>query len=898
MASPDRPRNHFRQPHLWLIAVLGVIVPRRLRADWRQEWEAELRYRELLLADWARLTWRTKLDLLWRSLGAFRDALWLQHLRLEDEMFQDLRYGVRVLLKNKSFTLVALLSLAVGIGANTAIFSLANAVLFQTPPVADAKRVMSVFGDGRDSFAVSYPDYRDYRERNQVFSDLLCWGEASLSLTTGGQAEQLTGMLVSGNYFEVLGVQPALGRSFLPEEDSTPGAHPVVVISHGLWQRRFGGAPDMIGQQVNLNGHPFTVIGVAPRGFTSTLSIFAPDAWVPMMMQAQVMPVFEALNARNARWLQMTGRLKPGVNNVQAEADLNMLMRQLAAEYPNRERLVESQEETGLEGARLLPIGSLPPRTARVVAAFMGLLVALVGLVLLIACANLSGLLLARATMRRKEIAVRLALGARRLRIVRQLLTESVLLCLLSGGLGVLLAFWMNRALLSFKPALQLPLELNLQLDGGVLVAALILSLLTGLLFGLLPALQASKPDLVVTLKDETYRGGVRGSRLRNLFVVGQVSLSFLLLVCAGLFWRALSTGQQYHPGLEPERVQTATLDPHFLGYDEPHSREFYRQLIERVRTLPGVEAASLASSVSVGNSRSSMGLAPVGDGSTDSNQLPAVGFNAVTPGHLAVLKLQLLGGRDFSEKDRQGAQRVAIIDETAARAWFAGRDAVGERLTDGKEEYLIIGTVERANLRMKASAAQPFVYLPVAQAFNARLVLHVRTQAAAAEAYAAVRSAVASLDDRIPLQFTMALGEYLRLELLPQRIVSALAGVCGLIGLALAAIGIFGMMSYAVTQRTHEIGIRRALGAQNSDVLSLVMRQGVLIAAAGLSIGLLGSLAVTRLLAGLLYGISPTDPLTLTAVSLLLAGATLLACYLPARRATKVDPLVALRHE
>ena len=454
--------------------------------------------------------------------------------------------------------------------------------------------------------------------------------------------------------------------------------------------------------------------------------------------------------------------------------------------------------------------------------AFIGVivLVVLVGLVLLIACANLSGLLLARATARRKEIAVRLALGARRLRIVRQLLTESLLLCLLSGGAGVLLAHWINRALLSFKPALQLPLELNLQLDARVLVAALLLSLVTGLLFGLLPALQASKPDLVVTLKDETYRGGVRGSRLRDLFVVGQVSLSFLLLVSAGLFWRALHTGQQYHPGLDPERVQTATLDPHFLGYDEPRSREFYHQLLERVRTLPGVDAASLAWSASVGHSRSSMGLAPVGDGSNDSKQLPAVGFNAVTPGHLELLKLRLLAGRDFSETDRQGPQRVAIIDETGAREWFAGGEAVGKQLTDGKEQYSIIGIVERANLQANPSDAQPFVYLPVAQTFNPRLVLHVRTQAPAAEAYAAMRSAVAPLDERIPLQFTMPLGEYLRLELLPQRIVAALAGVCGLVGLALAAIGIFGMMSYAITQRTHEIGIRRALGAQNSAVL------------------------------------------------------------------------------
>lgn len=843
-------------------------------------------------------------------------------------MIQDLRFGIRMLLKHKGYTVVAVLSLSLGIGANTAIFTLANAVLFQTPPVTDAKSVMNIITERRDSLPVSYPDYQDYRERNNVFSDLLCWSETSFSLSSGslsigGQAEAVSGMMVSGNYFALLGVQPALGRFFLPEEDRTSGANPVVVISYGLWQRRFGGAADVIGQSLSLNGYPFTVIGVAPRGFTSTRMLFTTDAWVPMMMQAQVQSLATLLNSRIARWVQMTGRLKPGVSRTQAEADLSAIERQLIAEYPNREPLLEQQAGGGRQienrsaanpsggqqadnqtkdqtvsvppSVRLLPIGSLPPKARGGLTAFMGLLLALVALVLLIACANLSGLLLARATVRRKEVAVRLALGASRWRIVRQLLTESLLLCCLSGGAGVLLAHWINRALLSLKPAVQLPVELNLQLDLRVLGAALLLSLLTGLLFGLLPALQASQPEVVGALKDETYRGGVRGSRLRNLFVAGQVALSFLLLICAGLFWRALSAGQQYRPALQPECVQTATLDPGLFKYDGTRAREFYRQLLERMRALPGIESATLAASVAPIRLR---GLAVVGKGAVDPNRLPGVNFNTVSPGHLAALKLRLLRGRDFNEADQPGAPRVAIIDETAARQWFGSAEAIGQRLTNGQEEYEVIGVAERASLIATGSAAEPLVYLPVAQSFSPRLVVYLRTQLTATEAYAALRGAVATLDERIPLQYTLPLSEYLRLELLPQRLVAALSGACGLIGLMLAAIGIFGMVSYAVAQRTHEIGIRMALGAQMGDVLRLVLGQGIGIALSGLALGLLGALLLTRLLAKLLYGISPTDPPTFAGVALLLMGVALLACYLPARRATRVDPVVALKYE
>lgn len=819
------------------------------------------------------------------------------------DVWQDLRYGLRMLRKSPGFTAIAVLSLALGIGANTAIFSLANAVLLRPLPVAEPARLVTISSaaPSRDHLAVSYPDYLDFRDRNEVLSGLLCWGELPLSVSTGGQAEQVTGMLVSGNYFSVLGVMPALGRFFAPEDDDgrTDSA---TVISFSLWQRRFGGDPGIVGRPVFLNGNQFTIIGVAPKGFTSTMRVFAPDAWVPVTMQPKVIPRSqEMLTSRGARWLTMTGRLRPEIPKAQAEANLSSIEQQLTEAYPEKNQESEEGNVRGW-GVRLLPAGSFPPRIRAVLAGFIGLLFVLVGLVLLIACANLSSLLLARSLQRRKEFAVRLALGASRFRILRQLLVESVMLCVLSGIAGVLLAVWMNRLLLGFQPSFALAFEFDLRLDPSVLSAAFILSLVTGILFGLLPALQASRPDVVAALKDDARSSGRRESRLRNAFVVGQVAMSVLLLICAGLFLRALAQGRTLYQGLDPEHVQTATFDPRFLGYDETRTQDFYRQLLERVRALPGVEAAGLAQVITVGQSSAKTGFAVAGRAGANRDDLPPVDFNVISPGYLATLKIGLIRGRDFTEADRAGALRVAVIDETTARQWFTESEALGQRLTDGKNEYEIVGVAERGNQRKTGEAPRPFVYLPYAQrsgdVFESRLTLHVRTRVAAPDVYAAIRQVVSQLDRQMPLQYTAPLTEYLRLEMLPQRLVALMASALGLVGLALVALGIFGVVSYSVTQRTHEIGIRMALGAQAGDVLSLILRQGIKLTLMGLGWGLLAAFAVTRLLASLLYGVSATDPLTFLGVSLLLAFVTLLASYLPARRATKTDPMEALRYE
>ena len=825
-------------------------------------------------------------------------------------LLHDLRYGARMLLKHPTFTLVAVLSLAIGIGANTAVFSLAKSLLFPALPFAEAARLVDVHENSshhRGPLSVSYPAYQSYRHENQVFDSLLCWGRLPVSLNMGEGAEPAFGIIVSGNYFSTLGVAPARGRFFLPDEDETPGAHAVAVISHRFWQRRFGGDEGVVGRTVTLNGTHFTIVGVAPEKFNSTIPLFAPDVWVPLMMQERVMPASRKLESDADEWLEMTGRLKAGVSVEQAQANLRQLVRNFAAAHPDFNRGEAGQGRDG-SGVELVPVGSLPRDERLALTGFLGLLLAVVGLVLLIACANLTSLLLVRAAARRREIAVRLALGASRARLVRQLLTESVLLCLLSGAAGLLFAFWMIDLLLTFKPAFQVPIELSVSLDARSLGWAFALSLATGVVFGLIPSLQASRPDLTGALKDDARSQGFKRSRLRDLFVAGQIAMTLLLLICAGLFLRALAHASTVHPGAEPERVQTATLDPRAFGRDEEGAHEFYRRLLERVRALPGVEGAGLAMMVPVGEAQAGTIIGIEGDASfgADLNDEHSAGvkaeYNVVTPGYLQTMKIAVLRGRDFTDADAEGRPDVAIIDETMARKYFPGIDPLGRRFRDAEKTYEIVGVAQSGSYRTLNSEPRPFLYLPFAQHAGAgrhsRMMLHVRTAGSAADTYAALRREVAAVDPNIPLQEPMPVSEYVSISLLPQRVVTGVAGTFALTGLLLSALGIFGLVSYSVAQRTHEMGIRMALGAQQSDVLKLVLRQGLRVTALGLGLGVAGGLAVTQLLQGLLYGVSPTDAGTFVGVSALLAFVATVASYIPARRATKVDPVVALRYE
>ena len=891
----ERRKDCLMKPHLWLIRVIGVIVPRRLRADWRQEWEAELRHREQLLAEWDRLDWRNKLNLLRRSLSAFWDALSLQPERWEDEMIQDLRYGVRMLLKNPGFTLIAVFTLSLGIGANTAIFTLLDKVLIRSLPVEQPHQLVLLARDaGRAPGIFSYPLYADLRDRNEVFSGLVAYFQQPFSLSDDSQSERVIGQIVSGNYFAALGVRPALGRFFLPEEDRTPGTHPVVVIGHGLWRRRFGADPAVIGKTVGLNGYRYTVVGVAPSEFTGTTRGTVNDVYVPAMMQTQAQPGRNSkLDDRDSGWLGLIGRLKPKVSRQQAQSALSTLTDEVEKAFPGTTARAKAMLVDGSRGytERVKDL-SLP----------LKLLMGVVGFVLLIACANVANLLLSRASARRKEIAIRLAIGAGRSRVVKQLLTESAILAALGAGAGLLVASWLTDLLLGFQQQTNfVPRAFDGGLDVRALGFTLGLSLLTGIVFGLAPALVASKPDFVAALKEDTPGLG-RGARrlsLRNLLIVTQVALSLVVLIGAGLLLKSLRALQAIDPGFEPAKVVTASFDLSNNGYDEARGRQFIAQLSERVAALPGVEAVSLARGVALSGfvwirSATIEGYQP------QPNERLAFNFNVISQNYFQTLGTPLARGREFTAQDRAGAPRVVIVNEATARRYWPGQEAVGKRLKYGNVDQFaeVVGVVRDSKEKGLTADPRPAIYAPLLQQYAPDLTLHVRTATAAPTLLAALRREAQSLDPTLPVYNLQTLAQQKDGSLYTERLAAALLTLFGLLALSLAAVGLYGVLSYAVTERTREMGIRTALGARPRDLLKLVVGQGILLTLVGLVIGLGAAFALTRLMEKLLFGVSATDPLTFVVIPLLLAGVALLACWIPARRATRMDPLAALRHD
>jgi predicted permease len=826
-------------------------------------------------------------------------------------LLQDLRYGVRMLLKRPGFTLIAVSTLALGIGANTAIFSLVNAVFLRQLPVPEPQRLVFGFNGTRNSpwQTSSYPNYLEYRDRNQVFSGLAAYGPIGVSLSSDERPDLVRGSIISGNYFDVLGVQAALGRTISPAEDKTPNAHPVAVISHRLWQRRFNGANNVIGQQLSVNGHRFTLIGVTPAGFEGAELLETSDLYVPMMMQAVVRPPRggfsgemnpDLLGRRGGGWLRMLGRLKPGVSLEQAQASIATLSQQLAQTYPDTNRD---------NSVTLFPVSKIDPRGFRPLLSAAALLLAVTGIVLLIACANVANLLLARASARRKEIAVRLALGAGRWRLIRQLLTESVLLALLGGLSGVLLAVWAVELLQATPPPTGIfSFNLDFSLDGHVLGFAFAISLLTGVLFGLAPAWQAVRPDIVPVLKDEAYATAQGGRRfnLRNTLVVTQVALSLVLLLCAGLFLRSLQRMQSVDPGFDAERILTASLNVDLLRYTTAQGREFYRQVTERVEGLPGVERASLARVVPIsgGGRQTSFFLdgqnaAPDGARNTDNPLSSAT--NVVGLGYFKTMGIALLQGRDFTAQDADGTPGVAIINEAFARRYFSGAHPVGKRMRVGVPNPVwreIIGVVRDSKYRTLSEDPLPFIYQPLAQNHETGMTLLVRTAGNPLGVAAGVRGVVQSLEKNLPLSDLQPLNKLLDSALYPARMGAALLLILGALALLLAAVGLYGVMAYTVAQRTREIGVRMALGAQMRDVLQLVLKEAMTLVAIGMVIGWVAGAALARLLAGFLFGISALDAVTFAVIPVVLALVALLASYLPARRAAKVDPLLALRYE
>jgi macrolide transport system ATP-binding/permease protein len=809
-------------------------------------------------------------------------------------LWQDLRYGLRMLLKTPGFTAIAVLSLALGIGANTAIFSLLNTAVLRPLPIEKPDEMVGFNNTEEQRLfpTFSYPNYKDFETRNQVFSGVMAYRFAPLSLSHDGINERLWGYVVTGNYFEVLGVNAALGRVISTDDDLTPGGHPVAVLSYKCWQTRFGSDLNINGKEILVNGRGYTVIGIAPQGFSGTEIIAAPEIWFPMAMQAQIDVGDQWLTKRGVENIFVQGRLKSGVSTSQAQAALNLIAADLEREYPDIN-----------EGKRVIlsPIGLMTGAGRGMVVGFVSLLMAGVGLVLLLACTNLANLLLARAAERRREIGVRLALGASRFQLVRQLLTESMLLAVGGGALGLLMAVWLVDMATGLKPPIDVPLAIELHIDYRVLIFTCLLTLATGLLFGILPALQATKTDLLSALKDESGFGNLKGSRLKNGLIVFQVAVSVVLLVGGGLMLRSLQNAQTVKLGFDPQNAIELSFDLRLQGYNESQGREFQKRLLERVRALPDVQGAGIADLVPVDLHFGRRSVFIEGQLPERNANAPRAMSNRITPGYFAAMSTRLLQGRDFSEQDNETAARVVIVNETFARQFWQGEDAIGKRFSIDNPEspkLQIIGIAEDGKYAGLGEDPRAFIYRPMWQSYTGSSSLIVRGATDSQRLIAEVRSQLRELDANMPISTAKTLVERLALPLLPARLAASSLGSFGLLALALAAIGIYGVMSYGVTRRTREIGIRIALGAQQADVLNLVMKQGTRLTLIGLGLGLLASLALTRLMKNLLFGISATDPLTFIFISLLLAGVALLACYVPARRATKVDPMVALRYE
>jgi len=819
-----------------------------------------------------------------------------------DSWLQDLRYAVRLLRRNPLFALTAVLSLAIGIGANTTIFTIANALLFKPPlGVADASRLVDVgrSQDGQGFDNGSYSDYLDIRARNTVFSGIYAYrlGPEPMSLRGKDGAERIYGEMVSTNYFNVLGTPPHIGRLFTSDDSEQPAATPLAVLSHRFWMRRFNGDPAIVGQTLVLNGRPFMVIGVTPEGFHGT-TVLTSDLWVPVNMVGELASRLppSILTSRESAWLVMGARLKPGVTVGQAQAELANIGRALEQEFPDANR-----------GKGLRVVASSPvPGDGAPVAAFMAVLMAIVMLVLAIACANVAGVLLARATTRRREIAVRRAIGAGRGRLIRQMLVESTLLFLIGGSGGLVLARLMTGALLSLLPAVPLPIDVTLALDGRAVVFTLTLSLVAAILSGLAPAFHASRAEVLGALKSDT-QGGPERIWLRHAFVVSQVALSIVLVVGAGLFARALQRASEIDPGFDPHGVELATLDLSLGGYTADTGRVFARELIRRVRETPGVQAAALSAVMPLGDRGIGLGgLAVPGVELRNGRRFFDVDWNVITPGYFATMKMALLTGRDFSDADREGTPSVVIVNETAARQWWPRQDALGKTLLqetgrpdapDAVRTLTVVGVARDSKYRNLGEDPRPFVYVPIQQQYMSRTVIAARSahgQRLAGE----LRALVASINPNLPIVQSLTFDAYSQLGLLPQRIAASVAGSLGLVGVLLAAIGIYGVTAYMVSSRTHEIGIRMALGAERASVVRMVLRQGLTLTMIGAAIGLAVAAAASRLLGSLLFGVGATDPLTFIGSTLLFFVVGAAACYVPARRATAIGAMDALRYD
>ncbi len=879
----DTSHNSF---WLWLIRFVGLIVPQQLRADWRQEWEAELRHREAMLAEWDKLNWKTKLDLLRRSFGAFRDALLLQPRRWEDEMMQDLRLGVRMLMKHPGFTVISVLTLAIGIGANITIFSVVNAVLLRPLPYPDAEQLVFLWTESPQrnikERSSAYANVADWRSQNQSFADIAVFDPTVVTLTGAAEPEPIGIVVASTNLFSVLGVAPLLGRTFTADDEQQR----VVVLSYGLWQRRFGASSDIIkngGQMVEIDGVRAQVIGVMPEHFQFP----NPDVqvWQPTLAGAA------EKNRRDRGFWRVIGRLKAGATLTQAQTEMNVIAERLAQSYP------DSNKDLGVN---VVPFQL--QLTGRNVRLALWILFGAVVFVLLIACTNVANLMLARSLAREREMAIRMALGAGRMRLIRQLLTESTLLALLAGAVDLFIAQFGLQLLLKFAPPNVANLD-SVAIDGQVLAFAVAVSVLTGALFGLLPAWKVSQSQPGAALKDgRSASGGLSGRRVRGLLVVAEFSLAVLLLSGAGLLLRSFLHVQAVDPGFDSTNVLMLGLSP--MSNRTPEQiRLFYQQVGERIAALPGVESAGLINDFLTSGSLDALITTERNAANgAEPTRVPLSG-DGISGDFFQTLRVPLRKGRSFNAQDNENAPPVAIINETMARRFWPNEEALGQRFKHGAAQadapWLtvvgVVGDLRRQSLE-RDSVAQ--VFTPHAQSPSRRMSLLIRTTLEPTQLAAVVRNEIRTLDSTVPLTLIATLESQFAASGAQRRFQTWLLTLFSALALSLAAVGIFGVMQQSVALRTRELGTRLALGAQPRDILKLVIGQGLRFALCGIGIGLLAALWLTSALTGLLFGVTATDPTTFVVAPLLLLLVALLACYLPARKATRIDPITALRHE
>ena len=818
-------------------------------------------------------------------------------------MMTDIRFAVRMMIKTPGFSVVALIAIALGLGVNTSIFGVINTLVMRPLPVGHSQQLVQLFTTDphlQGRAPTSYLNFVDYAQENTVFSGLAAYTFAPMGMTRGTETLNVLGQLVSGNYFEVLQVQPILGRSFLPEEDTSPNGHPVAVLNYNFW-RKLGADPAVIGSLVTLNGRPFTVIGVAPRAFTGIDVGVAPDVWVPMAMHGWVRPGGDDwFQNRRALLLSVVGRLRPGVTVSQAESQLQTIARRLEQAYPdvNKERTVsvvtaEKAKSQGLGG----------PNNENATASISLLLLVSAGAILLIACANVANLLLARATTRERELAVRLALGAGRGRIVRQLLTESVLLALIGGLIGIVLAYWFGDILLALLPATPFPLVLDPQPDVRVVAVALLLAVFSGVIFGLAPAWHTGRWDLSRSLRERTSAiGGGAASRwsLRNLLVIAQIAMSLLLLIGSALFLKAFHNAQAINPGFRTDNLAIVTVDPGLAGYDKIHGAQVARDILEQVRRYPQVRTADLGDWLPLGFGGQGRTVIPDGSEQTAEASRVMANINTTTPGYFDTMGITMVRGRKFDEHDgARSGSKVAIINEAMANRFWPGQDPVGHHFRFFQGDTVeIVGVARDIKAITLGESPTPMVYLPLDELADGGVTIYAHTIGDAAPVLREVHRIVRAADVHIPITYEKSITEHMSFALWPSWIGAVILGALGVLALLLASVGVYGVMAYSVSQRRRELGIRMALGAQASQVLQLVLGQGMLLALIGLGLGLFAALGSTRLASAFLYGVNPHDPAVFGLVTFVLAVAAFAACYLPARTALRIDPIIALRSE